>query len=65
MGDKRQKNQLELAFAWVGRGEAPSDGRKGTESSLARYEAERLAESEQLMEAVCEAKNLKQASTNN
>lgn len=61
MGDKRQKNQLELAFAWVGRGEALSDGRKGTESSLARYEAERLAESEQLMEAVCEAKNLKQA----
>lgn len=61
MGDKRQKNQLELAFAWVGRGEAPSDGRKGTESSLARYESESLAESERLMEKVCEAKNLKQA----
>jgi RNA-directed DNA polymerase len=61
MGDKRQKNQLELAFAWVGRGEAPSDGRKGTESSLARYESESLAESERLMERVCEAKNLKQA----
>src|SRR5471032_2190849 len=61
MGDKRQKNQLELAFAWAGRGEAPSDQRKGTESSMAQYESERLAESEQLMEKVCEAKNLKQA----
>jgi RNA-directed DNA polymerase len=61
MGDKRQKNQLELAFAWVGKGEAPSEQRKGTESSLARYESERLAESERLMEEVCEAKNLKQA----
>src|SRR5712691_7280554 len=61
MGDKRQKNQLELAFTWGGRGEAPSDQRKGTESSLARYESERLAESEGLMEEVCEARNLKQA----
>ena len=61
MGDKRQKNQLELAFAWVGKGEAPSDARKGTESSLARYESESLAESERLMERVCEPKNLKQA----
>lgn len=61
MGDKRQKNQLELAFAWAGRGEAPSDQRKGTESSMARYESERLAESEQLMEKVCEPTNLKQA----
>jgi len=61
MGDKRQKNQLELAFAWVGRGEAPSDQRKGTESSMARYESERLAENEQLMEKVCEPRNLKQA----
>jgi len=61
MGDKRQKNQLELAFVWGGRGEAPNDQRKGTESSMARHESERLAESEQLMEMVCEPKNLKQA----
>ena len=61
MGDKRQKNQLELAFAWVGRGEAPSGQRKGTESSLAKYESESLAENERLMEKVCEPKNLKQA----
>lgn len=61
MGDKRQKNQLELAFMWGGRGEAPSEPRKGTESSVARHESERLAENEQLMEKVCEPRNLKQA----
>ena len=61
MGGKRQKNQLELAFTYVGRGEAPKDERKGTEPSMARHESERLAESERLMEGVCEAKNLKQA----
>ena len=61
MGDKRQKIQLELAFTAVRKGEARTPDRKGTESSLARYEAESLAESETLMEAVCEAKNLKQA----
>ena len=61
MGDKRQKNQLKLAFAYEATSEARSDVRKGTESSLARYESERLAASEGLMEAVCEAKNLKQA----
>ena len=61
MGGKRQKNQLELAFTWSGTGEARTATRKGTEPSLARYESERLAESERLMEAVCETKNLKQA----
>lgn len=61
MGDRRQKNQLELAFAVERKGEAPKLDRKGTESSLARYESESLAESERLMEAVCEPKNLKQA----
>lgn len=61
MGDKRQKNQLELAFTNTGKGEALTGERKGTESSLARYESERLAESDRLMEAVCEVKNLKQA----
>lgn len=61
MGGKRQKNQLELAFTYSGTGEARTAERKGTEPSLAKYESERLAESEQLMEAVCEAKNLKQA----
>jgi RNA-directed DNA polymerase len=61
MSGKRQKNQLELAFTYVGKGEARTEIRKGTEPSMARYEAERLAESERLMEDVCEAKNLKRA----
>lgn len=61
MGDKRQKIQLELAFTNAREGEAPTPGGKGTESSLARYESESLAESERLMEAICEAKNLKAA----
>lgn len=61
MSGKRQKNQLELAFTYVGKGEARTEVRKGTEPCMARYEAECLAESERLMEDVCEAKNLKQA----
>lgn len=61
MGDKRQKIQLELAFATERTGEARTPEHKGTESPLSRYESERLAENERLMEAVCESKNLKQA----
>lgn len=61
MGDKRQKNQLELAFTAERKGEARKPDDKGTESSLTRYESESLAESERLMEAVCEPRNLKQA----
>jgi RNA-directed DNA polymerase len=61
MGEKRQKNQLELAFTAERKGEARRPERKGTESSMARYESESLAESERLMEAVCEPRNLKQA----
>jgi RNA-directed DNA polymerase len=61
MVDKRQKNQLELAFTSGGTGEARRPSGKGTESTLAQYESESLAESERLMEAVCEARNLKQA----
>jgi len=61
MGDKRQKNQLELAFTAEQKGKARTPERKGTESSLARYESESLDESERVMEAVCEPRNLKQA----
>jgi RNA-directed DNA polymerase len=61
MGDKRQKNQLELAFAPEPKGEARRSDRTGTESSLAKYESESLAESERVMEVVCEPKNLKHA----
>lgn len=61
MGDKRQKNQLELAFTSESTGEARMAAWKGTESPVARYESETLAESQRLMEAVCEVKNLKRA----
>lgn len=61
MDDKRQKIQMELAFTAERKGEARTPDRKGTETSVAKYESERLAESERLMEAVCEPKNLKQA----
>jgi RNA-directed DNA polymerase len=61
MGEKRQKIQLELAFTSERTGEARRFDRKGTEAPLARYESESLAESDRVMEAVCEPRNLKQA----
>src|SRR5947208_16196615 len=45
MGDKRQKIQLELAFKSERMGEARRAEEKGTESSMAEYESESLAES--------------------
>jgi RNA-directed DNA polymerase len=61
MSDKRQKNQLELAFTGMSRSEAPRDSGEGTETLMAKREAESMANSKQLMEAVCERKNCKQA----
>ena len=61
MNDKRQKNQLELAFTEMSRSEAPRDSAEGTESLVAAREAESPASSEQLMEEVCERRNCKQA----
>ncbi len=61
MSDKRQKNQLELAFAEVSRSEAPRDSEEGTESFAAKREAESPVSSEQLMEEVCGRKNCQQA----
>ena len=61
MSDKRQKNQLVLAFAEESRSEAPRDSGEGTETLMAKREAESKAASEQLMEAVCERKNCEQA----
>ena len=62
MGDKRQKNQLRLAFGEEGRSEAPRDSGEGTESLTAKRGTESPAEnSEQLMEEVCERENCKQA----
>ena len=61
MSDKRQKNQLELAFMDESRSEAPRASTEGTESLAAKRGTESLAIGEQLMEEVCERENCKQA----
>jgi hypothetical protein len=61
MSDKRQKNQLVLAFTEEGRSEAPKASQEGTESPTAKCETERPASYEQLMEEVCERDNCWQA----
>jgi RNA-directed DNA polymerase len=61
MSDKRQKNQLPLAFTEEGRSEAPRALREGTESFTAKCETESPARAEQLMEEVCERENCQQA----
>ena len=61
MCDKRQKNQLVLAFTEEGRSEAPKTSQEGTESRTAKCETERPAHHEQLMEEVCERENCWQA----
>jgi len=61
MGDKRQKNQLVLAFQEESRSEAPMTSEEGTESLVAKRRVESPAIGEQLMEEVCERENCKQA----
>ena len=62
MGDKRQKNQLRLAFGAEMRSEAPSLPGEGSETPTAKRRNESPAEnSEQLMEEVCERENCLQA----
>src|SRR5215471_5393335 len=61
MGDKRQKNQLVLAFLEEDRGEAPKCLWGGTESPTGKRGTESPAITEQLMEEVCERENCKQA----
>ena len=63
MGDKRQKNQLQmvLAFTDEGRSEAPKARREGTESLTAKRACESPAIPEQMMEEVCDRENLKRA----
>jgi RNA-directed DNA polymerase len=61
MDDKRQKNQLVLAFMEEGRSEAPTVSVEGTESSAGRRGIESPAITGQLMEEVCERENCKQA----
>src|ERR1700722_12982994 len=61
MSDKRQKNQLELAFTDESRSEAPRVSAEGTESLAVEGGTESLAYGQQLMEEVCERDNCKQA----
>jgi len=61
MDDKRQKNQLVLAFLEEDRGEAPKCLREGTESCAGKRGTESPAIAEQLMEEVCGRENCKQA----
>jgi RNA-directed DNA polymerase len=61
MSDKRQKNQLELAFMGESRSEAPRVSTEGTESFAVGRGTESLAIGERLMEEVCERDNCKQA----
>jgi RNA-directed DNA polymerase len=61
MDDRRQKNQLELAFLEESRSEAPTASVEGTESSAGKRGIESPAIAEQLMEEVCERENCKQA----
>src|SRR5216683_981767 len=61
MSDRRQKNQLVLAFPAESRSEAPTAVGKGTESLTAKRGTESPAITERLMEEVCERENCKQA----
>src|SRR6202049_2809752 len=61
MSDKRQKNQMLLAFAEEYRGEAPNGLDGGTETPTVKRGTESPAIGKQLMEEVCERENCKQA----
>jgi RNA-directed DNA polymerase len=61
MSDKRQKNQLVLAFMAEDTGEAQRAAIEGTESLAAKRRTESPAIGEQLMEEVCGRENCKQA----
>ena len=58
--DRQQKIQRGVAFDPTQWGEAPSGGVEGTESSVAKRDSESPV-SQQLMEEVCEARNLRKA----
>ncbi|HKV11791.1 MAG TPA: group II intron reverse transcriptase/maturase [Thermoanaerobaculia bacterium] len=58
---KRQKNQLELAFVPMEKGEAPNLGKKGTETQRTAHDCRGPAGTENLMEEICDPGNLKRA----
>jgi RNA-directed DNA polymerase len=61
MSDRRQNNQLRLAFSEENRSEAPKAARRGSESLTAKRRTESPAIEEQVMEEVCERENCLQA----
>ena len=64
MSGQRQKNQPEqevLAFPAEEKSDAPKAAARGTETLTAKRRSESLAETERLMEEVCEWENCKQA----
>jgi RNA-directed DNA polymerase len=61
MSNRRQKNQLELAFTGKSRSEAPRVSGKGTELLTAKRRGESPAIGGQWMEEVCERENCERA----
>ena len=61
MNGKRQKNQISLALEPTGRGETPVSGDEGSEPLVAKPTPESPACAEQLMEEVCDQRNLERA----
>lgn len=64
MGVKRQKSQatqMELAFDGEGKSEAPTAPKEGIETPVAKHGIESPADTERLMEEVCERENCLQA----
>src|SRR5450631_3286465 len=59
--DKRQNIQMELDFSSTTAGEAREAGREENESLLATHDFENPADTNRLMEEVCERENLKEA----
>ena len=61
MSGRRQKIQYSLALEPVDQGETPVSGYQGTEPFVAKPTSESPASAEQLMEEVCDRKNLARA----
>ena len=61
MSEKRQKNQLQLAFMAESRSETPRAAREGTGPSAANRDTESPAKTGTLLEEVLERENLKEA----
>ena len=59
--EKRQKIQYKLAFEGEGRGEAPRAPEEGIESTTMKLGTESQANTDKLIEEVCEKENVKEA----